>query len=381
MFLFHDRTGMTSRKIRKALTLTTSGAKDLQPTQRGFANQQKRVLAWPAFHTRSDNPVNWLLYSHLTKLGVVVDEFVWWKIVFGKADSWHLHWPERYLNDRSLVRAVVKSARLLSLMLVARMRRMTLVWTIHNLRSHENYHPSAERVFWRGFIALIDSYIALSPTSMRLARKMYPGLAAKRGVLSGHGSYSEEYPDVASKDEARKRLGLAPSANVICCFGYLRRYKGVLELLPVFTQIASKDVHLIVAGQPDSDETAQELERLAALDSRVNLRLGFQQPDELATIIRAADLVVLPFRSILHSGSAILALSLDRPVLAPSIGALPDLRRAAGKNWVSLYSGEIEVGVIASALTWVQEASRASPALGHRFTWAEVARRTAAAYE
>ena len=54
------------------------------------------------------------------------------------------------------------------------------------------------------------------------------------------------------------------------------------------------------------------------------LQLERLPEEELSRTLRAADAVVLPFRDILTSGSAILALSHGRPVIAPAMGCLPE---------------------------------------------------------
>ena len=50
------------------------------------------------------------------------------------------------------------------------------------------------------------------------------------------------------------------------------------------------------------------------------LALRYIPDAELQVWLRAADVVVLPFRDILTSGSAILALSFGRAVVAPALG-------------------------------------------------------------
>ena len=88
------------------------------------------------------------------------------------------------------------------------------------------------------------------------------------------------------------------------------------------------------------------LEHMAADDSRIRLRLEYIPDADAASYIRASDMVVLPFREILNSGSAVLALSLDRPVLVPARGAMPELKQFAGAEWVRLYSGKSTSGTL-----------------------------------
>ena len=50
---------------------------------------------------------------------------------------------------------------------------------------------------------------------------------------------------------------------------------------------------------------------------------------------------MLPFSDIMHSGSAILALSFNKPVLVPARGSLPELQALVGTDWVRTYVGEL----------------------------------------
>ena len=63
----------------------------------------------------------------------------------------------------------------------------------------------------------------------------------------------------------------------------------------------------------------------------------------------ATDLVVLPYRDILNSGSAVLALSFDRPVLVPRRGSLGDLQNHVGRQWVRTYEGDIGAAELEAA--------------------------------
>jgi len=71
--------------------------------------------------------------------------------------------------------------------------------------------------------------------------------------------------------------------------------------------------------------------------------------------LRAADLVVLPYTETINSGSALLALSFDRPTLVPAMGAVPDLYQLTGDNWVRRYEGELTPKILSDAIRWTQE--------------------------
>ena len=67
-----------------------------------------------------------------------------------------------------------------------------------------------------------------------------------------------------------------------------------------------------------------DLRTAAAGDPRISMQLRSIPDDEMQLYLRACDAVVLPFRDVLTSGSAILAMSFGRAVIAPRLGCLPE---------------------------------------------------------
>jgi beta-1,4-mannosyltransferase len=300
-----------------------------------------RVLAWPAFKNRG--PYNVLLYRSMQALGATVEEFSAWRILSKRYDVVHLHWPEYCVNGRGAMASLFWSCSLFAVMCWVRLRGGKVIWTVHNLQSHLQQHPGIERYFWKIFTALLNAYIGLTETGAEEARRRYPALCSKRGFIIPHGNIRDAYLGTEiSREDARLRLGIAESAKVIGFFGSVERYKGITELVEAFSALDDHSAVLYVAGK--CYMTPQErahIEHMAAGDSRIRLRLEYIPDADAVSYIRASDLVVLPFREILNSGSAVLALSLDRPVLVPARGAMPELQQFAGAEWVRLYSGKL----------------------------------------
>ena len=71
---------------------------------------------------------------------------------------------------------------------------------------------------------------------------------------------------------------------------------------------------------------------------------------------------MLPFSDIMHSGSAMLALSFNRPVLVPARGSLPELQMRVGSEWVRTYDGELTAAILKDAAAWAKSRkSRIAP--------------------
>jgi beta-1,4-mannosyltransferase len=92
-------------------------------------------------------------------------------------------------------------------------------------------------------------------------------------------------------------------------------------------------------------------------------------------------LVVLPYREILNSGSALLALSFDRPILVPLRGTLGELQSQVGADWVRAYTGELTTAHIEDAMQWALHTPRSGQAPLQALDWQELAQQTIRAYK
>ncbi len=348
----------------------------------GQARQGKplRVIAWPAFRNHGDNPYNSLLYSRLTPLGVRVVDFLPHKLLFGRHDVWHIHWPDAILNLpwRWLVRPLVYTFRLL--LRLARRRGTKVVWTVHNLRAHEGRFPDLEARLWADLLAHLDGFIALTEGGRLTALERHPALGDRPGFVIPHGDYRPAYPDTLTRPEARARLGLPPDARVLLWLGQIRPYKNLPHLIATFRRLPDPDLRLVIAGKPAIPELARQVADAAAGDARVRTHLDFVPAGEVQVYMRAADLVVLPYREVLNSGSAILALSFARPILVPDRGALAELQRGVGPEWVRTYPGDLDPAALRAALAWALHAPRDHGRLFRELSWETIARQTLAAY-
>jgi glycosyltransferase involved in cell wall biosynthesis len=254
-----------------------------------------------------------------------------------------------------------------------------VVWTAHNLKAHDGLHPKLEKWFWSAFISRVDAYIALTQSGRAAARERFPSLERIPSFVIPHGHYRDEYP-VNSNDDARKQLGIRSRAKVLLFFGQVREYKNVPALIRAFRD-TQKDEVLCIAGRPSSENLAAEVRREACGDPRVLLHLYEVPQDRVQLFFRAADFVVLPYRDILNSGAALLALSFNRPVLVPNQGAMGELQSSAGAEWVRIYSGDIDAAQLVDGLAWAVASERPREVRLDHLEWPRLAEQTLHAYE
>jgi glycosyltransferase involved in cell wall biosynthesis len=237
-----------------------------------------------------------------------------------------------------------------------------------------------ERVFWRLFLPMVDGIITLSTVAARKTLQRFPRLRAVPRAVVPHGHYRPAYPAPVPRSEARQSLGVAEEARLAAFVGRIRPYKNVEPLVKAFRAWDDDAARLWVAGNPVSATLAERIRQAAASDDRICTDLRFLERQELVTVLGAADLIVLPYDHILQSGTALLALSFDRPVLVPSRGAMGELQAEVGAEWVRTYEGDLTAETLAEAMDWAETAPRAGRAPLDGRAWPRLARHTEQLY-
>ena len=341
---------------------------------------------------RDLNPYQRLLYSEMQQLGVRVRyigtltasrtlnllllplETVAGRV--GGARLVHLHWVFTFTfpGYRSLP-AVQRVAYLWFLLWlrICRTLGVRLVWTVHNVLPHRSVFP--DDVAARRFLVQASDLV-LAHSQSALDELAELGAAVGRSAVIQHGPIAPT-PSAASL----RTPGVDGKPYRFLFFGSVMEYKGVDDLLAAFLAMP-RDVpaHLTVTGRCDDPALRSQLQTLARGDTRVGLQLERVPDEEMAHMLAAADIVVLPFRRITTSGSAILALSYGRPLLIPDLAGLADLPDAA----VFRYHGG--VAGLTAAMTRLAAApsemltAMSAAAIGYTamITWREIAERTLA---
>jgi len=340
-----------------------------------------KVLAKPAYAAAHTDPVNALLYTHVSDLGLIVKEWTPLKMLSLRYDILHVHWPDNILSHKSAAKSCLLMQTLFLALDFVRAFGRRVVWTMHNIQSHDKLHPRLEEMFWRGFTRRVDGLICPSERLWTRALASLPQLAGKPSRVVPQGPFTGAYPQAPSRQKARAFFGIPNAAEVILFIGRIRPYKNVDGLIRAFSHLSGPNRRLIVAGVPKSDELRSRINQLAGRDERVILHLHFIADKDVPYYLSASDLVVLPFLEISNSGSALLALSFDRPILAPNREAILDLQENFGSTWVKVYAeAEISPDHLAMALCWAVGTSREAIDWKDR-TWSSIAEATKELYQ
>jgi glycosyltransferase involved in cell wall biosynthesis len=334
-----------------------------------------KVLAWPASRKRAENPYTYLVQLNTAPYGVETYELTALQLLRPGWDIIHIHWPEMLLTKPGLLRQIVTGATLLLLLFLQRLfTRTRLVWTVHNAEAHEVHYPRWGRFYMKLFIRMVDGIIILTEASRTEVIARYPRLEAVPYILARQGHYRHLDKGRLDPSLARAAHGLADNDFVFLYFGQIRPYKNVPRLVSCFRQLQGDHFRLIVAGAPIDQHLSGEIATVAQADPRITLDMTFIPEERLVEYLWAADCVVLPFSQVLNSGSALLALSFERPVLTINTPTFSELGNLVGKGWISTYDGDLTANTLADAAT--AQAPSGSPDLSE-FEWNSIGRSTA----
>jgi beta-1,4-mannosyltransferase len=294
--------------------------------------------------------------------GVEVRTFSWKGVLLGRFDVFHVHWPEILVYGQSPLKARVRQLLTAVLLVKLSVTRTPIVRTLHNLKL-----PSDVSALQRFLLGRIDQQTTL----WVCLNENTPHVAGREYVTIPHGHYRDWFAKYEWPDAVPGRVSY---------FGMMRVYKGVDALLDAFRGLPG-DVSLHAAGHSRSEDLARELRELADRDPRVQLDLRFLSDAEIVDVVRAAELVVLPYKEMHNSGGVLTTLSLERPVLVPANAVNDRLSAEVGPGWVHQYESPLTADHIRHALDSVASRVDAAspPDLSHR-DWADAGHRHYEAY-
>ena len=232
----------------------------------------------------------------------------------------HVHWPEalyRFERGPTALRpplSWVKLAVLAVRLRLARILGYRVVWTIHQVHPHDGA-ARVDRTAARVLARHAELLIAHDPETAALARDEL-GLPDSSVEIVEHGSYTGVYPPGRSRPEVRRALGIEADAFVFLCFGEVRADSDVEVLLDAFRRTRLERVALVIAGNAKHRASRDALAAAAAGDRRIVWVPGFVPPERVRELYESADAAVVPRGDGGTSGSLILGLSLQTPVIA-----------------------------------------------------------------
>lgn len=293
---------------------------------------RKRVFFWPDYTIA--NPYQRLLYQqsvqHCEICAGDIDAAI--KAAFAAPDPenlvFHIHWlnplmegAESALDLRERLNEFLAKIKQFQSM------GGKVIWTIHNVVSHDSNNVYVEVEFSQKLAAVVDRIHLHSQSSIADIEKTF-SIPRDKIFISRHGVYKDIYPNYVSSEISRHHFGIDEDDIVVLAFGQIRPYKGLENLIEVCERLFDEGypVKLIIAGSAGYDirlanaEMNLTFRRTKLIERRID-------DSEIQLLFNSADVAVFPYRRILTSGSLMLSLSFGVPAVVPSVGMTQEVLR------------------------------------------------------
>jgi glycosyltransferase involved in cell wall biosynthesis len=183
----------------------------------------------------------------------------------------------------------------------------------------------------------------------RQAMETYSSITGKNTYLINHARHMKP-KFFGDQNSARESLGLPKDRCIFLCLGFIAYSKGFDIAVKAFCKASPKNARLHIVGslgnQKDAADYGIALRELSSMNGNVQITEQFVDDSTFDCWLQAADVVILPYRSISSSGVGARAAVYDKPLL---ISDLPGLKESFPNGTV--FRDENHLSEILSYLT------------------------------
>lgn len=244
----------------------------------------------------------------------------------------HFHWIGLYcgLAENKYRLRILKLLVFVLDIFFLKISRKKIVWTMHNLYSHDSYSAFIEKLIRKFISRKVDSIICHCNQAKKKIMNEFKVKEKKMTVIP-QGSYIECYKNNKSKAESRELLNLKIKEFIFLFFGRIKPYKGVISLIKNFKILKNNEnITLLIVGEPKDLQLKKQIQNLVNSSKNIIVKFEFIQDDEIQIYMNAADIIVLPYKQILNSGEILVAMGFVKPIIAPKIGCIIDILDESG---------------------------------------------------
>ena len=258
--------------------------------------------------------------------------------ILEKFDIFHLHWPEFFIKQ-SHIKSFFRIIFFIFILYIFKLRKTKIIWTVHNLYPHNNIKPKLYLFVLNILKLYLDGITFFSYDSRTIVNKQFKFTKSIKNAVIPHALYDYNLkPSKKITEDLLKNINIKErGSKLLLFFGRIDKYKDLKGLIKTFNKIDDKKLYLLIVGNYSEKNYFNEIKKLSDKNKNLTLIIGFFPEEKISSLFHIADLVVLPFINILNSGSLMLALSLQKPVLAPSLGSINELKDKIGHQTLITY--------------------------------------------
>lgn len=248
-----------------------------------------------------------------------------------------------------------------------------IIYIIDNVIPHEK--RPGDRFFTRLAFRWVDAFIVQSEIVRQDLYKWFPEAQNRPVVYVPHPIYDTYSGSDLIREEARARLNRPASEKLLLFFGLVRHYKGLDTLIEAMPEVIRSlgEVHLLIAGEfYEPEEDYRQMIDFQGIGDHVTLINKYIPNEEVSLYFRAADVLVLPYRSATQSGVIQVAHHFGLPVISTRVGGLPEVVREGETGFlVQPENPELLAKAIVDFFLYLNGAAlkRGLEAAKNRYTW------------
>jgi len=231
----------------------------------------------------------------------------------GRVQVLHFHWLQKFYKAPTRRECEKKISLLADFLSLAKELDYRIAYTFHNIIPHEGMGEELDLRVRQIMLEQADIITCFSHRQQARLENIFGPLPL---TVIPHPSYIGYYPEELTAKECRRRLGLPPTGKVFTFIGLVRPYKELAHLISQFAAAEPPETHLVIAGTALDAELARQLEFLAKGKANLHCHFRWIEDREMQVFLKAADVVVLPYRKCWTSGAILLAYSFGRPVIS-----------------------------------------------------------------
>lgn len=274
------------------------------------------------------------------------------------------------------------------LMFLLKIFNLKIIYTAHNVLPHERFMFDIQLTNLAYKAA--DKIIVHSNFIKEKLLSLFEIDCSKIEIIP-HGNFNHYLPEAPlTSNTAKNKLSLSPQDNVALFFGYIKEYKGLDILLNAFEIIYKnkKNIKLLIAGFPESEELKCKYEKMIGqidADNRIIFYPEYISPSDLPIFFYAADVLILPYKTIDHSGIIHLAYSFNKPVIVTNVGDFSDTVEEGKSGFIVPPNNPIQLaGCIECAFSnkknLLEMGSYAGTLNNSKYSWDVIAAKTLGIY-
>lgn len=265
-------------------------------------------------------------------------------------DIIHFQWPEAIFSWKE---PSIQELMWLENYLSELKKHAKIVTTIHNEFPHYKNTDNFLELY-RIVYKYTNAFVHFGAASIEIINKQYPKETENKiHRIIPHGNYSI-FGEIIPKQLARKKLDLPQNKNLVLVIGDVRNNEEMKLIMDSLHYWGSHETKLLfraryIRTMPSArfgticKRLSAEINKYFVLASvrrnkNVIFRPGFISNDEMASLLSASDLVLIPRRKVMNSGNLPLGYSFGKIVVGPDVGNVGDILSNTGNIVFDPYS-------------------------------------------